>query len=193
MSSSSLTKAVPAGQISAAVTTAQLFPNKQVPSAPTVINVLGSGRLEQKKFTVRASGSVVTGTTATVTPTLYMGLVIPATPFTAGNWTILGAGGAVSLASISSAWAIETTLYFESLGGTMQGSFSSEINNAITAAAAITNRLTGLNGTSNSITQEPSAVLVTAAEPVFVIAVGLTFSVANAGNIGTLGDFCLDG
>lgn len=193
MSSAALTRALPSLPVNASVTTAQLFANRQVPSVPTVIGILGSGRLEQRKFTVRASGSATTGTTSNLTATLYIAAAIPATPFTAGSWAVLGASTAHSLVSLTAPWMIEAQLEFESIGGTMQGIYNALINNAVDAAAAISNRLTGLNGTSNTITQEPGGAVVVAAEPVFVIGVGLTFSVANAGNVGTLGDFCLDG
>jgi hypothetical protein len=193
MSSSTLTRALPSNPVNASVTTAQLFANKQVPAVPTVLGVLGTGRLEQKKFTLRASGRVLTGATATVIPTLYVAAAIPAVPFTAANWTLLCAGGAVSLASLSAAWEIEADVVFESLGGTMEGRFTAMTGGTLTATAALTNVLTGLNGTSETITQEPSGTVVVAAEPVFYVACGLTFSVANAGNIGYLGDFCLDG
>jgi hypothetical protein len=190
MSAGALYRANPAATLAGGVTTAQLFANRQTPALPATINVLGAGRLEQQLWKVRGSGSVTTGTTATITPTLYVAKVIPGTPFTAANWTLLGAGTAVSLASITAPWEIDSDLMFESIGGTLQGTFKSLINNSATASAAITNRLTGLNGTSNTITQ-PGSVVVVAAEPVFYIAVGLTFSAANAGNSATLGDFSL--
>jgi hypothetical protein len=189
MSAGALYQAPPAGPVNANVTTAQLFPNKQVPSSPVVLVVLGTGRLEQRKFTARACGSVTTGTTSTVAATLYMAKVIPGTPFTAANWTVIGASTARSLASISAPWMIEANLQFESVGGTMQGTFDTCINNLADGAAAITNRISGLNGTGETIDQAGTEVV--AAEPVFVIAVGLTFATANAGNIGTLGDFSL--
>ena len=190
MSVGALYKATPAAPLAGSVTTALLFANKQSPAFPSTINVLGSGRLEQQLWKVRASGSVITGGTATVIPSLYAALAIPAVPFTAANWTLLGAGTAVSLASVASPWEIDADLIFESIGGTMQGIFKSLIGNSLTAAAAIANRLSGLNGTPNTITQ-PGAVVVVAAEPVFYIAVGLTFSAVFAGNSATLGDFSL--
>lgn len=48
MASSTVFQAPPAGTVSAVVTTAQLFPNKQTPAVPVTLNVLGAGRLEQK-------------------------------------------------------------------------------------------------------------------------------------------------
>ena len=191
MSSSAITKAQPAAQVKANVATGQLFANAANPSVPAIINVPGSGRLEQKKFVVRASGTATTGATSTVAPTLYMAKSVPATPFTPGNWTILGAATGVSFATTTGAWWIEALLEFESVGGTMQGSFSSLILNTLGAAAAIPNLLTGLNGTSQTVTQGSTVVPQT--EPVFVIACGLTFGTANVGNIGTMGDFSLDG
>ncbi len=190
MSSIAITKAQPAAQVKANVATAQIFANAANPLVPAIINVPGSGRLEQRKFTVRASGTVTTGATSTVAPTLYMAKAVPATPFTPGSWTVLGAATGVSFASVSGAWWIEALLQFESIGGTMQGTFSSLILNTVGAAAAIPNLLTGLNGTSNPVVQAGASV--PQSEPVFVIGVGLTFGTANAGNIGTLGEFTLD-
>jgi hypothetical protein len=154
------------------------------------LNVLGSGRLEQTKFAVRASGSVTTGASLTVLPVLYMALVIPGTPFTAANWTVLASGTARTVATTTCPWMIEAYIEFESVGGTMQGTFGATVNNLTDAQAALPNLLTGLNGTPNSVTQ--GSTLVVAAEPVFVVACGITFGTANAGNKAVLGSFTLD-
>ena len=191
MSSSAITRARFAAPISADVATAQLFPDKANPAVPVYINVPGTGRLEGKKFVVRASGSVTAGVAGNVTATLLMGKTLPsAAPFTVGNWTILGASAATALTLGTGNWQIEAELQFESVGGTLEGTFTSLIKNTLGAAAAITNTLTGLNGTSQAVIQGGSSV--GAAEPVFVIAVALTFATANAGNTATLDDFTLD-
>lgn len=186
MSSSTLTKAQPAAPVNANVTTSQIFPNRQVPAGPAVLAVLGSGRLEQKKFTVRASGTVTTGGAANVTVTLYAAKAIPGVPFTPGNWAVLAASTARAVATATSGFLIEADLELESVGGSLQGRFFALVNNLMDAYAAITNPLTGLNGTGEAVGAIP------AAEPVFYLAVGITFSAAAAGNTAALGEFVLD-
>jgi hypothetical protein len=190
MSAGALYTSVPAGPINANVATAQLFPNRQVPSLPVTLNVLGSGRLEQRKWTARASGSATTGVESTVTVSLYAAKTLPATPFVAADWTLVAASTARTIDAATAGWEIEASLMFESVGGTLQGTFQDMIDNLYDAAAAITGTLTGLNGTSNKVTQ-PGDVVVIPAEPVFYLTCGLTFGTANVDNSAVLGDFSL--
>lgn len=173
------------GQVNANVSTAQIFPSAQTPTLAYTLNAQGSGKLEQKRFYVRASGYVTGGTTTNVTVTLYAvaGPNIPANPLTAGSWTVLGASTARAVNSSTAPWFYEAALVFDSVSGKLHGTFTDVINNNLDAAAALSNVVTGINGsTSASLGVEPPIIFV----------VGITFSAANAGNIGNLGDFTLD-
>ncbi len=192
MSSAAIQKAPPAAQVLAAVTTAQIFPNLATPTLAAILNIAGTGRLEQKKFKVRGSGYATTaGATTTVTATLYAKNAAPAASLVAGNWSVIGVSSARVVNTTTVPWWIEADLIFDSVGGKLGGTFNAMVNNTLDAAAAITNPLTGLNGSSYAVTQ--GATKVPAAEPVFVVAVGLTFGVnASAGNIGNLQELILD-
>lgn len=177
MASSSINRPAPFNPLpqNAVVTTAQLFNRSDIVTRPVVLNLPGSGRTEQKKFQITATGKVTTASATTATITLYTALVEPGTnPLTAASWTVLGATGAVAVGTTTAPFLIEADLVMDSQSGKIQGWFTSLVNNVLGAAAAVTNVLTGA-------TQ--------AVEPVAVFAVGVTFAAAAAGNIGTLGDF----
>jgi len=185
-SSATIRKALPANPVNANVTSAQVFALTSNTAAPATVAVPGKLVLEARKFRVRASGNLFTGGTLTALATLLMAKTIPGTPFTSGNWTVLGAGTARSVANTWSPWWIETDLAFESSGGTMGGVFSQMVNNLYDAPAAISNRLTGLNGTN-------AVVGTTAiADPVFYLAVAITFGTGNAANLANLSEFVLE-
>lgn len=193
MSSSAIQKAPPAAQVLAAVTTAQIFPNLSIPTLAAILNISGSGRLEQKKFTVRASGFA---TSAAATTTVQAVLYASKVPFSAANtllpgtWSAIATSTARVVNTITAPWWIEADLSFDSIGGHLQGNFNAEINNLFDAKAAIANPLTGLNGTSYPVVQ--GGVSIPVGEPVFAMAVGLLFGVnASAANIGNLAEFIL--
>jgi hypothetical protein len=188
MSTAAIQKASAASPINAAVATAQIFPavapQGSIGAAAAVaiacmLTCPGSSRLEEKLFTVRASGNAATAGAYTVQPVIYAAVAAPAggTSLTPGNWSAIATGPAVALATTTAPWMIEAKLMFDSTSGKLQGWFDSCINGTFTGSAAIANPLVGLNG---------------ATEPVMVFAAGLVFSVANAGNIGKLADFVLD-
>jgi hypothetical protein len=177
MSTAAIQQAKPAANITAALATAQIFADLSTPTLAAILNVPGSMRLEAQPFTVSASGSATSvGAATTVTPSLYAALVNPAAPLVPANWILLGAGAAQVLNLTSGAWSIEANLMFESLGGKLGGTFKTQQGNVPVANAALANILAGLNGQN---------------EPVFVLAAGLTFSVAGL-NIGRLFDFSLN-
>jgi hypothetical protein len=189
MSSAAIRRAPPANTVGAAVTTGQIFTLASNPLLPVTVGAPGKLALEAKRFTVRAEGSVKTAVDAyTVKASLLAGLVIPATPLTIGNWTLLGAGTARAVATAGSVpWWIEANLIFDSVGGAMQGTFQQLANNLFDGSAAIANQITGINGTNVPVTQ--GANTVQPADPVLYFAVALTFGTANAGNLGTLANF----
>lgn len=177
MSTAAIQRARPAASVSAAVATAQIFPDLGTPTLAAVLLCPGSSRLEQKRFEVRASGIVTVAGAFTATLSLYGALVAPAAPLVAANWTLLGASGATAVATTTAGWEIQAELSFDSVSGKLQGIVESCVNNITVARAAIANQVTAINGVT---------------EPVMVFAIGVTFSAANAGNIGKMADFCLD-
>lgn len=188
MSSSAIRRAAPAAQLTGTVATAQIFALASNSALPCTLGIPGKGALDGRRFTVRAEGSafVAAGTT-TVNATLLAANAIPAAPFTAANWTLIGAGTATAIATASYApWWIEGDLIYDSNGGLLQGTYSALANNGLKIRAAITNQLTGLNGTNVTVTQ--GATPVPPADPVCYFAVALTFGTAGA-NVGNLANF----
>jgi len=177
MSTDAITQARRAAPVNASVITVQIFPDQQNPAIPVFIAVPGSGRLEQMRFKVRASGSATTvGATTTFAPSLVPGAVItgPAAP--------LGILAATVVNTATTTWWIEAQLIFDSISGKLTGQFTGMINNTIIAAAAITPIL-GLNG-SNA----PAGT-----EPVFQVSCGATFGVnAASGNVARLAELVLE-
>jgi hypothetical protein len=171
-------QARPAAPVSAAVITVQIFPDQYVSANPVVIPVPGSGRLEQKRFKIRASGIATTaGATTTFGVTLYAGQSL-----TAASNTALGSLTGVVINTTTAAWFLEGILIFDSVSGHLNGTLSGLINNTIAAAAAIT-PLSGLNGSSGPL----------GTEPVVNLCVGCTFGVnASASNVGRMSEFILE-
>lgn len=183
MSSLAIRRASPANPVNANVTSAQVFNLISNNAVPATVAAPGKLVLEQKRFSVRAEGNVITGTTTNVTASLLAGLVIPSSPLVIGNWTLLGASTARAVNSASCPWWIQADLIFDSTSGKLQGIFGDVINNLFDSWAALTNVLTGINGTNSIVSS------VAPADPVLYLGVALTFSAANAGNIGNLANF----
>jgi len=181
MSTAAIQRAQAAAQVNANATTAQIFglltnPTVNVCTLPLV------GNTSQKRLRVTAVGYVTTGTTTNVTATLIgiAGQSQPGTPFTIGNWTTIAASTARAVNSASAPWIIEADLIYDNVSGKLHGKFSAEVNNLVDNWAAITGVLTGLS-------DAPANTM-----PVALFGVAITFSAANGGNIGNLGDFSLD-
>lgn len=190
MSSIAINRAAAAAPLAGGVTSALIFALASNSLLPATVSAPGKLAIEAKKFRVRGEGNaIVSVNTTTVKPTLYAGLVIPASPLTAASWTIIAAGAAVAIntATLAAPWWIEADLIFDSTGGFMQGTWDQLVNNAWTALAAIGNQISGINGTNQNVTQGGSAV--PPADPVVQFAVGLTFSAGNAANAGNLSNF----
>lgn len=189
MSSAAIRRAPPANPVSAAVTTGQLFTLASNPLIPVTVGAPGKLVLEAKRFTVRAEGNAVTAVNAyTVKASLLAGLVIPATPLTIGNWTLLGSGTARAVATAGSVpWWIEASMIIDSVGGTMQGIFNQMVNNLFDGAAALANQVTGINGTNLPVIQ-PGPVTVAPTDPAVVFAIAITFGTGGA-NVANLANF----
>lgn len=186
MSSLAIRRAAPASPVIAAVTTAQVFALASNPAIPANVPCPGKLVLEGKRFTVRAEGNLLTAGNYTAKASLLAGLVIPGTPFTATNWTLLGAGTARAVNTAWSPWWINAELIFDSNSGALQGSFNQMVNNLFDGSAAIANQVTGINGTNQNVTQ--GATVVVPADPVLYFAVALTFGTGGL-NIGNVANF----
>ena len=181
MSSNAIRRAAPAAAMTGTVSTAQIFALASNPLLAVTLAAPGKGVLEQKSFVVRAEGNATVAAGATtVKASLYAGLVAPASPLVAANWTLLGAGTARAVAAPGTVpWWIEARLIIDSVSGLMQGMFSDLVNNLFDGSAAIANQITGINGTNVAVGT------VVPADPIVVFAVGLTFSAtgANSANL----------
>jgi hypothetical protein len=185
MSSLAIKRAAPANPVIAAVTTAQVFALASNSAAACTIGAPGHLAIEGKKFMVRAEGNLQTVGAYTALPTLLAKLATPASPLVPGNWTIIGAGTARAVGTAWSPWWIEAELQFDSISGIMHGIFSAETNNLYDARAAISNTITGINGTNTTLASGNTAVPT---EPALVFAVALTFNTGGL-NIGNLYNF----
>lgn len=190
MSSIAINRAAPANPLTAGVTTALIFSLASNSLLPATVSAPGKLAIEAKRFRVRAEGNAgVSVNTVTVKPTLYAGLVVPASPLVAASWTIIAAGAAVAIATttLTAPWWIEADMIFDSVGGFLQGIWNQLVNNGYTASAALGNQVSGINGSNQNVTQ--SAVVIPPADPVVQFAVGLTFSAVNVLNVGNLSNF----
>jgi hypothetical protein len=189
MASNANSKALPSNPVSAAVTTAQVFTLLSNSIVPATCVARGKSILDGKTFWVQAQGNAVTAGNYTVNCTLLAALTIPGTPLVSTNWTILGAGTARAVNTGYTPWNIQAELQFDSNGGIMHGIFSQEVNNLYNAWAALTNTVTGVNGT-NAVTAQGSTV--PPADPCIYFAAALTFGTASVSNIGNLISLELD-
>jgi hypothetical protein len=168
----------PAGQVNASVITAQMFPDQFLTTQPALLPVAGSGRLEQIRFRVRASGSATTiAATTSFLVSLYVGQSL-----TVASNALLKALTATVINNTTASWYLEALLLFDSISGNLTGQVGGMINNAIIASTAIT-PVAGLNGSSGPL----------GTEPVCNLCVGATFGVnASPSNVGRMAMFVLD-
>jgi hypothetical protein len=155
-----------------AITTAQIFPTVTGGSVALVLPIPGSGREESDSIEVFACGwATVGGVTPNLNVTMYSG-----TSLTPGSNTVLAVLGAAQTVTTSASydWAIWVRLFGSIKTGKVQGSFQIEIDNTVSAVAALTNPLTAQNPGS---------------EPFLNLVVGITFGVANAANVAQLSRF----
>jgi hypothetical protein len=187
MSSSAVRRAAAANPANAAVTTAQIFSLASNSVQACSIGLPGKLVLESKRFTVRAEGNaqVAAGTT-TGNITLLGSLTLPAAPLVPANWTTIKAGTAAAIAGLACPWWLQADLIFDSISGLLHGTVQL-IANTLTATAAITGVLTGINGTNLPVTQA-GPVTVQPTDPVLYLAVAATFSVG-AGSVANLVNF----
>lgn len=140
---------------------------------PAILSVPGTGRLEQRKFQILASGFANCAADCTLTINIYGGISA-----VAANNTLLASSGAVALtlAGVGKPWWVILDLIFDSVAGNLCGTRTAQVGQTPVAAAAIPNQLTALNA---------------ATEPVFQLTAFAQFSVANVASYCTLADFGL--
>lgn len=120
-----------------------------------------------KAFLVRAGGTATGGTTTNFTPTLYWG---------DATTTTLAALSATAYNSASGGWMLEAEVVFDAVNSKLHG---------------FTNGYIGTTPTIASLTIMTDVGSVTAVD-LQPIAVGATFSAANAGNTATLDFFTIE-
>lgn len=180
-------------------TTAKIFqiapqafsPSGVGPSGAVTLGAPGDGRLNGRKFTVRASGDAfVHGTT----PTLQIQL-LAAIP--GGANVVLAQSTAQTLTTNATyPWYLECDLQGTTASGILQGMFDDEIDNIVDRRVALTNTLTSVNfGTSAVVYSNTTGVASIAGnpgvEPCINFQVALLWSVTDALNLGTLYEFAL--
>jgi hypothetical protein len=121
MSTGAIQRAPAAANVNAAIATAQIFPASAplgsigAAAAAAIAAMLvcpGSGRLEQKPFTIRASGNATTAGAFTVAITLYAAIAQPAATLTPGSWTAIATTAAVAIGTTSAPWLLECECVF---------------------------------------------------------------------------------
>lgn len=208
-----------ASQVSANVTTAQIFPLRvdagggsysASATLPAQLPVPGSGRFEQRAFDIYASGYAIVRTTATVLVGLYASNPLKGdASLTPGSNTILHASSASS--SITATKRVPWSFHYhiegfssESLSpsiadlGAAQGWAEGQIDGVYQAAAAFSagsgepiTAATNLFGPAAASSTPPPNT-----EPAFNLVIGVTFSANGAGalaNIANLSAFSLVG
>lgn len=174
---------VPGDQVAAQITgaTGGVF-NRSVAGTQMNLNAVGSGKLEQIRFWVRASGWVKmpAGTyTATMIASVFG--VAGAAAWTAAAGNLLAAATSLSVTqggttAVVIPFVVEADLDGDTTSGKLQGVFEAVQSNTLTARAAITNAPTAISFQT---------------EPPLQFAAGVTLTNAQAGAVCNLGSFIL--
>lgn len=149
------------------LTTARIFPTVTGGLVAEALLIEGNGKHESAQIEFEADGwALCTGASPTLNVTFYNG-----TSLTPGSNTVLGALGSGQSVTINVPvdWSIKATLQGSTKTGFVQGKYQIFINNVLAAAAALSNKLTGISFVTN---------------PALSLLIGLTFGVADSGNIG---------
>lgn len=145
------------------------------------LNVPGNNRLNAQWFEVVAAGNFEVGAGGAC-PSVTIGVYAQTSAIlTSPSYTLLATTGAITTQNLDGVfypWVIQMQLEGDSGSGLLQGRFSSIVNNVNTSTQNIplSSNLSGLNF---------------AAEPVFGLVVGVTFSVSEAGNSANMYEFQL--
>ena len=114
--------------------------NPSVSSSALVVNIPTGSLLEQKPFTLQASGYLNNGTSSTVTIKLYNG-----TSTTVGRDTLLGSSGAITAFAGKAPSYAKAKLIYDSVSGKLQGTVKFMVNNTLVAETAVSNVVTGIS------------------------------------------------
>lgn len=140
-----------------------------------VLSVPPGGQLEQRQFTIQASGYLNNGASSTVTLKLYSG-----SSTTVGSDTLLNSSGAISAFGPAKApWAMTGWFIYDSVSGKLNGTVKWIVNNSLVAEAAVSNVVSGISNTNTS------------GLPILNFVLSATFGTANAGNQINVQDFCV--
>lgn len=135
---------LPATQTVLSSTAETQIVNPQLPTTPLTVAVPPGGLLEAIPFTIVASGKINTGTSSTVTLSLYSG-----NSATIGSNTLLKASSAFTgFAGKKNFW-IKGRAIYDSVSGTLTGTVEFFLNNTLQAAAAFANVPTGISNSAN--------------------------------------------
>jgi hypothetical protein len=145
---------------------------------PVVLDLPTAGELANTNgpttaiFKVRAYGRVTGGTTTNFTAVLYSG-----TSATLSSNTAIETSGAVAVNSISTNWALETTIVWDTTSDEMHGRGWGMVDDTVTAVAALTNSPTSVDP---------------AGDTSLGFVVSWQFSAGNASNAAVLDGFVLE-
>lgn len=149
-----------------------------IPLTPTANTQSATWFGTSRKLKVRATGTVVTGTSANLTLKLYQ---VPASVIAAGaltnqtftGWNLLATSTARACNTTTADWNIESDVQLSAIG-TLSGTFRDVINDLFDTDAAIT----------------AATLLVSDADLNFVLV--STLSASNAANVNTCKEFSLE-
>ncbi len=158
----------------AGVTTEQIIMNPGNTAQPLTVLIPSGSVLEQRQFEIHASGIMKVGAAGNVTLKLYAGQSA-----TIGNDVVIGSSGAVA-STVNVPFLMVGRGVYDSVTGKMSGFVKWLVNNAITAEAAFTSIITGINNASPTGNAAASFMLTS------------TFSVANAASGIVLQEFAVN-
>lgn len=159
----------------ASVTTEQVIMHPAYPATvPLTVLIPPGSVLEQRQFEIHASGIMKVGAAGNVTIKLYAGQSL-----TLGNDVVIGSSGAVA-STVNVPFLMIGRGVYDSVSGKMSGVVKWLVNNVITAEAAFTSIITGINNAPALGTAAASFLLTS------------TFSVANVGSGIVLQEFAVN-
>lgn len=158
-------------------TTAKIFSLSGLGVTALILNVDSGGnpgKLEGRTWEIRAAGNLYAhGSSPTANVVLQSGKSLTAT----SNTSIATLGSAQSVTTATNfPWAVSALVQGTTASGILQGKFQIVIDNTLSAAAALSNALTGL-------------VFSPGVNPVIQLVAGVTFSVSDALSVATLTEF----
>ena len=152
-----------------------LNPKLAAPSAAAILAVPGTLRLEQRVFSVRASGIAFNGGGAASTVNIQLAFGTDTNP---ANDTVFASTGALPVPATGAVgFEIEAELLFDSISGTTAGTFGGFVGTANVARTGLSATISGLNGNN---------------EPVFNMVAIATIATANPANYALLNTFAIE-